>query len=73
MKKKRVISKMKKNLNVLIRNKLVLLIENSGLYMCSFNGFTKFNLNTNTNVNYYNRLCKPVKIGEIIDYLYCRT
>ncbi|PGK39338.1 hypothetical protein CN907_12750 [Bacillus anthracis] len=70
MRKTQVISKIQKELNVLSRNELVLSIDNSELFVRIFNGFTKSNLNTNTNINFCNRLCKPVKIGEIIDYLY---
>lgn len=71
MRKNQVISKIRKELNVLSRNELVLSIDNSKLFVRIFNGFTKSNLNTNANINFCNRLCNPVKIGEIIDYLYC--
>ncbi|MES9667338.1 hypothetical protein CN996_18305 [Bacillus cereus] len=68
MRKNQVISKIREELNVLSRNELVPSIDNSELFVRIFNGFTKFNLNTNA--DFCNRVCKPVKIGEIIDYLY---
>ncbi|ARZ63770.1 hypothetical protein B7P25_18990 [Bacillus thuringiensis] len=69
MRKNQVISKIRKELNVLSRNELVLSTDNSRLFVRIFHGFTKININTTA--NFCNRLYKPVKIGEIIDYLYC--